>query len=353
MKQIVIIGILIACFSLSATASANKNTPVESQAAIVVKTAKVESKVWVDTISAFGEIIPDPDRKTVVAATVDGAVRSVTAYPGQLAAQGDPLITLEPGPIPRSQYQQAIAAQSYAQKQLEHVRKLMNEQLTTRDQVAAAERELSDAESQVAALQSQGAGDGVVVLRAPTSGVVTDIVAQTGEIVSTGTILLTLADRTFLMVRLGVEAEDALQIKPDASVTIETVLGPKVGDAPSADAQIVSLSEMVDPQSRLVEVVALINDPNKRFLIGQTVSGVIELQSVKGIVMPRAALLYEDDQAYAYVVEKGIARRRDISVLAQTDESVLVGSGLTAGEIVIVDGMIGLSDGINVEVSKK
>jgi RND family efflux transporter MFP subunit len=318
---------------------------------VAVKTASVETKQWSENISAYGEIIPNPDKKTAVSASVDGIVKSASIYPGQLVSQGDTLLTLETGPAAHTQYQQAVAAESFARKQLDHFNLLMKEKLATRDQVAAAERDLTTAQSQLNALRKQGANNEVVVLRAPSDGIVIDILVQTGQIITQGTILVSLADRTSLMVRLGIEANDMLAISPQAEVKIETILGPSESASPTALAKIVSLSNMVNPQSRLVEVIALIDDQQQKFLLGQTVNGVFSTTPVAALVIPRDSLHYDGDQAYVFVVENEHAKRRDIVIGEETNSEIRIKSGLKQSEVVIVEGAIGVTDGVAVKVS--
>ena len=68
--------------------------------------------------------------------------------------------------------------------------------------------------------------------------------------------------------------------------------------------------------------------------------------------IPRAALQRDGDQRYVYVLEKGRARRRPVSVGLIGLSDVEIVNGLSDKEIVLIPGTVALSEGMRVNVAK-
>jgi membrane fusion protein (multidrug efflux system) len=68
------------------------------------------------------------------------------------------------------------------------------------------------------------------------------------------------------------------------------------------------------------------------------------------VLVPRIALVDDDERQSVFVVEDGEARRREVSVGYSRGEKVEIVEGLAAGEAVVTIGQTGLADGARVEV---
>lgn len=91
-------------------------------------------------------------------------------------------------------------------------------------------------------------------------------------------------------------------------------------------------------------------NPDKELLPGQVVRITLDLLTFKGaIAVPEHAVLQGREGAAVIVVGDGdIASFRSIEVLTRVDHSVLIGSGLEAGERIIVEGVNKVGPGMRV-----
>jgi len=91
-------------------------------------------------------------------------------------------------------------------------------------------------------------------------------------------------------------------------------------------------------------------NPDKELLPGQVVRITLDLLTFKdAIAVPEHAVLQGRDGAAVIVVGEGdIASFRPIEVLTRVDRSVLIGSGLEAGERIIVEGVNKVGPGMRV-----
>jgi HlyD family secretion protein len=114
----------------------------------------------------------------------------------------------------------------------------------------------------------------------------------------------------------------------------------------SVDALISSIAPLPDQTSRTYEVgVAL---EAQSFAIGSSVSIEIALNEVSGVWLPITSIM-NDGQPYVFVVEDSRAVKRRITVIGFNNTDVRV-EGLSANEVVIINGVKSLRSGTAVKV---
>ncbi|MEQ9451608.1 MAG: efflux RND transporter periplasmic adaptor subunit [Pseudomonadales bacterium] len=314
----------------------------------MVETTSIIKKSVTQTISAYGAIEADPDALTVVALPRAGLVTRLHVRLGERVSMGDALLELDTAPGTRMQFSQAQAAQSYAEGQLQRIRQLFDEQLATRDQVANAERALSDATAQLRALKDVGADQKRQTVRAVTDGIVTGLSVSTGDRIAADTPALFLAQTTGLVVRLGVEPEDARRVPDDAALELVAIFQSDI----RIPTQLEKVNAMINPSTRLVDAIAPIpEDAADQVTLGSIMRAEIRLASQDALVVPRSAVLYDQDGAYLYVVERNRARRVNVAVVNESAHEIGVKGQLNAGEVVVQTGNYVLSDGMTVRTS--
>ena len=81
--------------------------------------------------------------------------------------------------------------------------------------------------------------------------------------------------------------------------------------------------------------------------------GVTVVDKDKAISIPSLALVKRGPDAYAWVVDNGRARRLKLTLGVDLGVRIEVLTGLGGGELVIISGHAGLSEGVLVEVSEQ
>ena len=64
------------------------------------------------------------------------------------------------------------------------------------------------------------------------------------------------------------------------------------------------------------------------------------------LIAPRAALLYDGEQPYVFVIAGGVAHRRPVKLGALDGDRVEIAQGLAAADRVAVEGAAALDDGM-------
>ncbi|MDE2350383.1 MAG: efflux RND transporter periplasmic adaptor subunit [Alphaproteobacteria bacterium] len=310
--------------------------------AALVTLAVSKAEALQPEVSAYGTVAPDPDYLTTVAIPRDGIVAAVSVRAGQLVKAGDAIATIETAPGAAASFQQAQSAAAFAAKDLAHTKALYDQQLATKSQLAAAENAYAAAAAQLRAQQKIGAGRAAEVLRANAPGIVTVLNASPGDRVQANSVLASIATRDRLLVNVGLEPEDAPQVPVGAPVWLRS----PQDDSLSFTSTVEAVDAMMDARSRLVNaVVGVPQAIAPRLILGTVLEGVVKLPSKSGIVVPHDAIMTDAQGNYVYVIAKGVAHRRAVTIGLETDEDALLVKGLKAGERVVVAGNAGLENG--------
>jgi len=312
---------------------------------VQVHTAKLVRHRLTDTMTAFGVVRPDPEAQTTMDAGYAAFVQRVYVSLGQPVKKGDPLLALRTAPSARASYLSARARVRYARQALARKRRLLGEKLATHGDVDAAEKALQTAEAAFAAQKELGTGHKRRVIKAPFSGIVSQLPVKPGNEVQVGSQLLQLARRDRLQVALGIEPDEVNRIHAGAPVTVKPLFGAGRG----VRTRVSQVNAVVDPGTRLVDVVVGLSGKGARpFLPGMNVRGRLTVTTRDALAVPRSAVLHDARGYYLFVVRRGMAHRVDVEPGLESGGLMGVRGDLKAGETVVVQGNYELSDGMKV-----
>jgi len=316
---------------------------------VQVRTAAVTSAEVADELTAYGVLDPDPDQVISLSLPHAGLINRVWVRLGQRVRRGDQLLEIVTAPDARMQYLQAQSAVDFAQQELQRQQRLLGEQLATRSQVDAAERDFKDANAALEALRQRGQDAASQVLRAPMDGVVTRLDVSQGQRVQADSTALLVAAEQNLIGRLGVEPEDLPGVQPGSPVLIRSVFVPGL----EIETRIREVHAMIDPATNLVEVLAPIPAEQAGSLVlGSPIRGAIRSAARQALLVPRSAVLSEAGADYLFVVKDGVARRVEVRTGAESGDSIEVSGELQAGDTVVVSGNYELSEGMAVRETR-
>lgn len=319
-------------------------TPPESVA--LVRAVPVREGSLTATIAAYGTVIPAPGGRLEMAVPFAARVLRVRVDAGQAVARGDTLLDLEPSPEARLEAGQARQAFTAAKQQREATRRRRGLGLATNDDVAKAEQEFADARARRDAVDAWA---GQRVVAAADAGIVDRIDVAPGELVPAGGTLLALAGPDRLAVRMGVEPEDAGLVAPGQAVTIAPV--GRTADGRTVAGTVRSVARQVSADTRLVPVLVAPADSIASLLLGEFVRGEIAVHSARGLIVPRSALLPDQDRYTLFTVRAGRVTRHLVDLGVQNDSLVAVhDTALAVGDSVVVLGNYELDDGMRVRL---
>lgn len=317
--------------------------PNSAAPSAAVSLAPVVRKTFTENLSVYGVIDPDPGRITTVSLPHAGLIDRVWVRNGQRVRSGDRLLEIVTTPEARRQYLQAKSATEFARRNLERLQRLYHEKLATRTQVDTAKKELANAQAALEALRQRSQYRTQMVLSAPTDGIVIRVYVTQGQQSAAGAGALLIADQQRLVARLGVEPEDLPRLAAGTAVVITPVFTTGL----SLSSRLREIHAMIDPATRLVEVLVPIPPGQaKNLILGSRVQGDILLLRRTSPGVPRSAVLQDDKGPYVFTVKDGRAHRIAVETGIEQGDWREIRKGLLPGMPVVVRGNYELEDGM-------
>ncbi len=312
------------------------------QAVVAAKTATATTEPFTRTISALGGVVARPGRYASLSAPSATRISAVHVAQGQRVGAGQPLVEFDQSQF-RAAANAAQAALTAAQRNFDRAERLANEGIVPRKDAEAAAAELArtrnDAVVARRALQ-------LSVLRSPVSGVVTRMSAVLGASADPSQVLVEVADPSAFDAVLALGPADAAEIHPGSHVLLSA--GEKAGGESMGEGRVASVAAAVDTGSRSVQVRVSVTSPARPLRLGESVYGVIAVETRPAAVVVPVEALVPGDEPGSYklfvVGAGGVARVREVKVGGRTATKAEITEGLKAGEVVVTQGAYSLQD---------
>ena len=182
-------------------------------------------------------------------------------------------------------------------------------------------------------------------ITAPFSGTVASLNAELGENITPLKPVMRIINTEGLTVKISVPENEIgkVQVGDEAQILIPALGNRHFGGKVTEKSMTASLLTHSYP------VKVLIEQPVEELVPGMIGKVVLKADVSKGIVVPANAILINNEGKFVWVAEEGRATRRQISVSGYSGNGVVVGEGLTMGDVVIVEGYQKVSEGMKVE----
>ena len=284
------------------------------------------------------------NESVTLTASLNETVRRVNFEDGDYVEKGTILVELS-SEEESAQLAEARANLDEARRQLVRL-----EDLDARGIAATSDVDLarSAAKATEARLNSVIARLDDRLIRAPFSGVLGFREVSPGTMLMAGTAITTI--------------DDVVQIKLDFTVP-ETALGlmqpggrivarsASWGDR-EFDGTIRAVGSRVNPVTRAVVVRALMPNEDRALRPGMLLTVNVVTEERDALMVPERVIVQVGDDAYVYVVgEENVARRQSVKLGKRQAGNVEIAAGLAPGDRVIMQGIIKLRDGAQVQLA--
>lgn len=295
-------------------------------------------------ISAFIETngILEAEREVDIVARTGGPLVELsteegrTVQAGQLLARVDEAEARAQVEIARVSLQQAELALGRAQASFEN-------QVVSQEVYDTA---VSTFESAKAQLEGSEIQLGYTRIEAPFGGLIIERAVKLGETVTNGQRLFRVSDFDPLLCTIGVPERDLsrLSVGQPAMIEVEAFPGEQF------EGRVLRVSPVVEAETGTIRVTLEV-DRQGRLSPGMfaTVRLVTDVRE-NALIMPKRALSLESLADSVFVVDDGVAYRRNITLGYEEDDRVEVTDGLSANDRVIVVGQDGLTDATPVQI---
>ena len=263
----------------------------------------------------------------------------------------------------KAQLQQVKSASELAKITYEKQASLWKQKIGSEIQFLQAKTNYESSVKQVSAVQSQvaatqKAADAVAAalsktaIRAPFSGVIDEVMQQTGQVVSPGMPIVKLINLTAMRVEAKVPETYLSNVKAGTSVIVDFPMLKK-----TVKSRVRLTSNFINPANRTFTIQVPI--ANQGGIIKPNLLAKVKIEDYfnpNAIVVP-SQYIYEDAayKSFVFVAKnvngnQGVAKKVFITKGEKSENSIEIKSGLNKGDILITDGSKTLVDGQKIKI---
>ena len=305
-----------------------------------IQTARASGGSVNEQAPVYGLAEPASGADSAITAPVEAFVSQLRVANGAHVGAGEVIATLAASPASRLELARTAVDAATAGAAAARAQRLRADGLMSDADVEAAQ---AVARTATLSRDSLAKRAGQLTLRAPVSGNVEGLTAHEGDLIATGATLVRVVTGNRLRVRFGIDPLLARRVH--AGMPLVIVLP---GGGASLTTLVQSVDTVIDPATRQAALIAPV-PPGSRISPGEIIKGSIEIAgSPGGVTIPYAALLDDGGEAFVFIIDKGLAHRRAVTIGATRGAMVAVTAGLKAGELVAISGGTALNEGMKV-----
>ena len=278
----------------------------------------------------------DPENVQIVSASIGGRLVALTRNLGQPVGRGDTLAVIESREAAtlRAGIEAARARAALAQSNLRREQRLFAERVSPEQDLIAARTAAAEAGIALRLAQQQlsatGGGGGAlnrITVRSPLAGQVIARSATLGQQVPADAELFRVANLSRVTLTTSLLPADAGRVKPGARVEV-------VSGGRRQEARVTFVSPVLDETTRLVPVIATIDNRAGQWRIGETVTASILMPETgdRTIAVPSAAVQMIGDKPFVFARTPTGFRTIPVTLGRTNGGSVTVTAGLTGNE---------------------
>ena len=282
---------------------------------------------------------------------VEGFIEKVLVDEGSIVKRGQTLFKIS-SPSSVQQLENATAIYNTASVDLERMRPLAEKGIISSVRIKTYENSVASAK---AALDQAKANIGFTNVSSPVDGVVGAVPYRSGSLVTSTTILTTVANTVNMIANFSLNEKELLEFMRSwpGATQAEKIKGmPSVGlilaDGSKYDesGRIETISGVVDANTGSINFRASFK--NSQGLLRSGTSGKIIIpKTIKNVILiPQKATVSQQDKVMVYKVVGDSVMQNIIAVKSTPDgKSFAVLSGLAAGDKIVTDGVATLKNG--------
>jgi cobalt-zinc-cadmium efflux system membrane fusion protein len=278
----------------------------------------------------------DPQGVQVVSTSVGGRLVSLTRNLGQSVSRGDPLAIIESREAAslKAEVEAARARSALAQSNLRREQRLFAERVSPEQDLVAARTAATEAsialrlaQQQLSATGSGGGAPNRIAVRSPIAGQVIARSATLGQAVAADAELFRVANLSKVTVTTSLVPTDAGRVKPGVRVEV-TAPGRR------QEGRVTFVSPILDETTRLVPVIATLDNAGSTWRVGETVNVSILVPATgdRTVAVPSAAVQMIEDKSFVFVRTATGFRAIPVTLGRTNGGQVTVTAGLTGSE---------------------
>lgn len=339
MRNSVIISAFILLLSACSGGEEERKRP-----AALVEAKPVATVQFIDAIQAVGTAVAN--EQVVLAAPVTDRITSLNFDDGAFVNQGQVIAVLAQAQE-NAELSAALAREREAQQQLARISELKQRGFATN---ASLDTQMANANAARAQAGQVRAAIGDRVIRAPFSGWVSLRNISRGAVVSAGTEIATVSDVSQIKLDFTVPETQLARLQPGQPIEAVAAAFP---DRPFR-GRVSTIDPVLDPATRAVKVRAILPNPDRAIKPGMLLTVRVKAAERTSLAVPELSVVGDGAEQFVFIAgEDDKAKRVVVTTGIQQNGMIEILSGLTAGQKVVTEGVVKLSDGSAIRFADK
>jgi RND family efflux transporter MFP subunit len=355
---ILLTAAVLATWGLTRLHLIRHRTPPLASEPLRVRVLTADPSALEGTALYAGQILPRVEAD--LAFQVGGRIIERRVDAGNPIAPGQVLMRIDTGDLTLARQQAAAelatarAELDFQRLQVERYRQLYAERVVSTADRDRHEQAYATALARVrqagAALAESGRQQRYADLRAPQAGVISEVLAEAGQVVSAGQPVLRMNKSGDLEAEIYIPEQSRANLQAARRIDVTLWALPGV----VLPGRLRTLDPQADPNTRTYRARIALIDPPAAVKAGMSASVRVPDPRAEGLLVPVAAILQTDARPTVWVVgSDDRVRRRGVTLGGYAGDQVRVTGGLAPGESVVTAGINRLSEGLKVRPWKE
>lgn len=273
---------------------------------------------------------------------VAGTVQQIQVEAGQRVTKGELIAVLDEATL-RNAYEASFALLTQAEDAYQRMKQLHDAGSLPEIQWVEVQSKLKQAQS-AEAISKKNLDDGR--LYAPFSGAISEKSVEVGQNVIPGQPVVRLVTINQVKVCISVPENEISHIHTGQPVNVSV----QALDGKTFSGKIIEKGIFAHPLSRSYEVKALVDNLSGELMPGMICTMGIGNEEAGTAIMLPASVIQTDEQnrTFVWVNESGKALKRIVETGTLTRNGVVISSGLSTGDEVILEGQQKVSEGMDI-----
>lgn len=311
--------------------------------AITVSGIVAKTETFENNLSLSGSV--EANEQVEIRSEVSGIVEGIYFQEGSNVSKGQLLFKVNDAEL-RAQLRQAQTKQGLASENERRAKLLLQKEAISQEEYDISNAEFRSSQSQSQLFRAQIAKTSV---KAPFSGKIGLRSISTGTYISPMVLVANLVNISKLKITFSVPEKYASQVKLNTSLSF-TVSGSDT----KYFAKVYAIEPGIDTNTRTLQIRAIAENKNGALLPGSYANVELPLEKLKNvIVVPTEAIIPVQNGKKVFIAENGKAKEVKVETATRTAASIVVLSGLKAGDTIITTGVLSLKAKASVKIRIK
>ena len=317
--------------------SGDKDTPT-TVTGIIVKTTTFDNN-----LSLSGSI--EANEQIEIHSEVSGIVEGIYFTEGSYVNKGQVLFKVNDIEL-RAQLRQASTQENLAAENQRRAKLLLQKEAISQEEFDVANAGFASAQAQSQLIRAQISKTSV---KAPFSGKIGLRSISPGTYITPTIVVAKLVNTGKLKITFSIPEKYATQVKSGSTIDFTVSGSDKV-----YNAKIYAIEPEIAVATRTLQIRAIADNTDGKLFPGTFADVKLPLNIIKdAIVVPSEAIVPVQNGKKVYITNMGKAKEVMVDATTRTDASILILSGLKAGDTLITSGVMSLKNDAPIKVKVK